>query len=449
MRWISTLATALAFSVGRGVSAAPNADLVEAAVLASADLIKYWQCPVPLRPDEALSRIYLEDENLYAVSDAGVVYAIDADVGLIRWSVPIAEPPSQVFRPCHATPADANEIVPPETYVASTSHLRVFHRRTGKLLGEMKLTFNPAGPPIADSQAIYIGSVNSRFYALKPIREGLTVLAPKKQGRKWFAIIMLPDGKRLYHEADSLAKVREWQRVWVEKLGGLQLERKAPLRLWQIDTEGNVKCQPAVVGRIAYIPSDGGRLFACGLANKRKKWSVTLPGGIFGKPLVGKRSVYVATAARSVYAMDRLDGTRRWKCHIPVPFKRNGYLTARLIYQPGEPAGIYAIDPKSGARKWSFDQASHFLAERGDRVYLFTPGQAIHQVDAKTGQAVTSMPCPAATLCVGNTRDETLYLAADDGRLMCIRPKGVPYLRRAKFERAAGGALRKSPWQKK
>ena len=80
MRWISPAVLALALAMGQPVSAAPAGDLVAGDVLASADLVKYWQCPVPLRPDEALSDLCLVDENLYALTDMGAVCAIDADV---------------------------------------------------------------------------------------------------------------------------------------------------------------------------------------------------------------------------------------------------------------------------------------------------------------------------------------------------------------------------------
>jgi len=435
MRWITPVMAALVLGGGGRVEGAPAQDLVSRAALAPAELDKYWQCPIPLRGGEGLSALYLEDENLYAVTDLGTVYAIDADVGLVRWSAFVADPPFEVFRPCHAMSKGAAHTM--ETCIASPKGLLVLHRRTGRLLIRMKLPFTASGPPISDGKSVYIGSVNNRYYALRPVREGVVLLEPKKKGLKWYGVIVLVDGKRLYHEAESLAKVREWQQGWLERLGGSHAEHRAAMMRWQIDTEGNVRGRPVVVDRIAYIPSDGGKLFAVSLYNKRKVWDVKTSGGIFADPLVGGGMVYAASTDRSLYAVDRIHGTRQWQCHVPSIIKRSGYITEKLIYLPGEPTGVHAVEPAAGKLLWSFEHALDFLAELKESVCLFEPGEAIQQVDIETGELIRAIPCPTASLSVGNTRDATMYIASRDGRLMCIRPEGVPYLRRAKFEAAA------------
>lgn len=437
MKWLSSLIALGAFAAGRSVSFAAETDLVDGQALAPAGLVKYWQCPVPVLADESMTHLFLEDAMLYALTDTGAVYAIDADVGLVLWSSSVAEPPHRAFRPCHSltqTPTGN-----PLTYVASSTNVSAFHRRTGRLEARMHLNFTAAGPPLVDSKGIYIGSVNNRYLALRPVHQGLMVLEPKKKGLKWYAVIVMNDGNRLYHEAKTLNEARAWQKDWVDRLGGPQLERKAAIMQWQIDTGGNVKARPAVVEGIAYIPSDDGQLIACDLSKKTKVWGVKVPGEILVDPLIGKGMVYFATTARCIYGVDRANGSTQWQCYVPVPLKRSGYLTKTLIYQPGEPTGIFAVDPVSGKLRWTVGQASDFLAEQGDTTYLFESGQAILQVETKTGELIRAIPCPDAALSVGNTRDTTIYLAGYDGRLMCIRPKDVPYLRRAQFEAAMRG----------
>jgi outer membrane protein assembly factor BamB len=434
MRRTSAAAIIAAISFNSSELHAGDDDLIEPDVLAPAGLVKYWQCPIPLRPAETILSISLENESIYALTDCGAVYAIDADVGLVRWSAVVTEPPFRLFRPCHAQTQDPKAAT--WVYIASPTQLRIYHRWTGRLLGEIRLRFTPSGPPYSDGQFVYIGSVNNRYYCLRLVPEGIAILEPKKRGLQWHAVVVLQDGKRLSTNAESLAKAREWQEEWIERLGGLQTEHMSAMTRWQIDTEGTVVGRPPVVNGIAYIPSDGGKLFACSLKGKRKMWEARATGGIFADPLIGKGMVIYASVDRSVYAVARLDGSRVWQCHLPLPLRRTGALTEKLLYQPGDPAGVYAIEPAAGKLVWSCDRAQQFLAEQDRTVHLFEPGQAIHQIDTGTGQIIRSMACPEAKLGIANTRDTTLYVADPRGRLMCIRPKDVPYLRRSRFESA-------------
>jgi outer membrane protein assembly factor BamB len=451
-------------SAGWCVSAASEGDLVDSTALATAGLVKYWQCPIPVRGNETLDRLSLEDDTVYAMTSGGAIHAIDARVGLIRWSTTVTEPPFRVFRPCHPISDDPNAAM--QTCVATTTHVMIYHRRSGRLLVRMKLPFKASGPPIADAEAIYIGSVNNRYYCLERVAEGLIAREPERAGKMWYAVFVLPGGKRLYYENTSLEKVRGWQQGWIDRLGGLQRERKAPVVRWQIDTEGNVKARPAVVKigprgnlatprrsaqgeakaqptaleNIACIPSDGGKLFVCGLFKKAKKWILTATGGIVTEPLVGHGMVYVASTGRSIYAAELASGNQQWQCYLPVPLNRTGTLTKTLLYQPGGPSGMYAIEPLTGKLRWAFDQAGQFLAEHEGTAYLFQPGEAVYQIDVTTGTTVRSMASPVAMVSVPSPHETTLYIASEDGRLMCIRPKDVPYLRRAQFEKALGGS---------
>ncbi len=414
-----------------------NEDLIPATALDEAKLTKYWQCPIPLDPDEQITALYLEDEMLYAATSLGALFAIDADVGLVRWSALVAEPPFEVFRPCH--PRADTRAARMRTVVASPMTIKVFHRLTGKLIAEMQPEITPSGPPVADEDTIYIGSVTERFVALRIVDEGIYAPTPKKKGLMYYAIIVLPDGERLYEEAESLAKARQWQREWVDRLGGLQTERKSAIRRWQFGSEGAVRSRPAVFERTAVVASDGGAVFAVGLYKRDLDWKETVPGGILAAPLLGDGKVYVATTERSIYAFDATRGTKRWQCLVPTPMRRNGALTKRMLYYPAEPQGLFAIDPKSGKHLWTFDRGHGFLAEYGDAVFVFEPGKAIHQVDVDSGELMRSIACPEATESVANSRDETLYVCSARGRLMCIRPENVPYLRRAQFDMAMRG----------
>ncbi len=445
MRRISSGVVALAVLAAGASQATGEADLVAPAELGPAGLVKYWQCPIPLPQSERMPRLYLEEEHLYAITDRGAVYAIDADIGLVRWSVPVAEPPYRVFRPCHPTSKEPDE--QRYTCLAGTTHLLIVNRRTGRYVGRMRLPFAASCPPMAVGKTLFIGSVNGRYCALRAVARGLVAPEPKqkKDGGKWLGFVLLPGGKRYHKEGGTREEVRKWQEDQLERLGGPQDDRKVALIRWRLDTKGNVRSRPAVADGVAYVPSDGGTVFACELENKSKEWVFETVGGVVAAPLIDRERVYIASLGGNVYAVGRGDGKPRWQCRLQTSLKRTGHLTGKLLYQPGEPTGVYAIDPKTGTLRWVCKQARYFLAEHDDAVFLLEPGRAIHQVYLETGETVRSMPAPSATVCVGNVRDATLYVASEDGRVMCIRPKDVPYLRRAEFDRRAGRPTATAP----
>ncbi len=430
MGWIS-IASLLTATLA--ADPASNAeDLVNSQALAKAGLVQYWQCPIPLRAGDEINALSLEDENLYAVTKGGAVYVIDADVGLVRWSAVLAEPPFSVFRPTHTRSEDPNMAV--RAIVATPTIVWVYHRRTGQLIAQVSLPFSACGPAISDGRFICVGGADGRYFCLKAVPEKITLTSPVRMGLRWHAAVILTDGKRLYHEASSEAKAKEWQEATVASLGGFNSTRHIGVVRWQLGTDGAVVASAGMMGKNIYIPSDGGAFFACTLSDKIKRWELRAAGPIITDPIVTKTGVFFASMDKCVYGLDRLEGTRLWQCHLPVPLAQSGYLGRKLLYQPGEPSGVYAIDPTSGKLVWSCPTATQFLAEGESVAYLLEPQTAIHQVNPSDGKVLLSIETPGVGFSAGNTRDATLYLAAASGRLLCVRPRYVPYLRRAQFD---------------
>ena len=111
-------------------------------------------------------------------------------------------------------------------------------------------------------------------------------------------------------------------------------------------------------------------------------------------------------------------------------------MAGRTVFQycPGE--GITALDADSGEVLWKNPEAEHFCCRNIDHVYLATGDHRLLVIDANSGQTEGRIRLPRDVVGVRNTRDETLYLASANGRVLCGKPAGTPHLTPAQLATA-------------
>jgi outer membrane protein assembly factor BamB len=360
----------------------PAADLVPLEGLAAAELTRYWQVTLPLAKDEELIAIHQVDEHLYGVTDLAVVFAIDADTGLIRWAQQPALPEFRVFAPTHRVSPDGER----QVVIGTGRDVRLFELRYGDARGRVPLPFAPSTPAVADAERVYIGSLNGRYYAYR-----------------------IDDG----------------------------------VRIWQVRTRGPISSRPLLHGDELCIASQGGRVYAAGSRDKVQRWVTDLGAVIHGDLAVGGKLVYAAAEDRYVYAMDRALGTKRWRRQLPAVLIDGPILAGDTLYQLADDAGVAALDPARGEIRWSRAGTFQFLARGPSRVYLRdAAGQGV-VLDNTTGQELARFASGAVELTLANPHDETLFFADRIGVVMCVRRTGAPALARGR--RAVAAAARPQP----
>ena len=81
--------------LGTGSTAAPRTDcaahIIDPVAAHAAGLTQYWEARLPLGRNDSLGTAYLVDDVLYITTDAGSIFALTADAGLIRWGAKLTE----------------------------------------------------------------------------------------------------------------------------------------------------------------------------------------------------------------------------------------------------------------------------------------------------------------------------------------------------------------------
>jgi outer membrane protein assembly factor BamB len=261
------------FALVVSASTAAAADFVSGAALGEANLVKYWQLQLPLDPGQELQRAYLVDDQVYACTTDGYVFAIHARTGALRWVQPVTQSRYVIPRPCHV----GNTVVfalPPE--------IRVFNRTFGDPIKRVSLRFPADSPPSTDGVRVFLGGVDRRMHAFdtenyfeawKVLTEGQVTSAAAFYGENLY--FASQDGR--VYACNSAEKTLAWKSATFGPItadlvatedGVFVASRDRSLYLfdviygqtrWRVRFSGSLYEAPVVIGDIAYqyCPLDG------------------------------------------------------------------------------------------------------------------------------------------------------------------------------------------------
>lgn len=373
--------------------ATTNTALVDDAGLQQLGLKRFWEAKMPLTGDDTLVDVQLVDEALYAISRDGLVFALKADVGLLRWGETLTERNHRIYPPRHLQQDGSSGPV----VIPTSIGMFILDRYTG----ETKLRFAPpfaiGGPAIGQNHMLFAGGADGRFYSLQ-----------------------------LDHPT-----------------------AKEPPKRWEVLAGGPVTAAPMFYdGDTLLFASQSGSVFSCLAGDKTYRWSFKAGGAIEGDPTVDDTGVYIASADRSLYKLNKESGERVWRARFPSPLKVGPVVAGGLVYQYCQGHGIAALDAATGAEKWRIPTARTLAAHSPAGDVILTEDSRLLVVEYETGKEFGAIEASGVAQAISNTRDDAVYLWGTNGRVMCVRLDDVPYLRRQQVM-AAQQDLNQSPNRKK
>jgi len=375
-----------------------------------AGLSAYWQVRVPLLPGERVEGVYPRDRQVYLTTNMGVLVAVAADTGLVRWQVSLAEHGSTIHAPFNVGSDPQTGYV----LVTTVSNLFLLEQLDGGVLLKLPLRLPPSGPAVTDGSRVFVGGNNGWLHAI-PLHDGFL---------KWRAEGNLID-----------------RTIWLNALGPsglIGVERPAPMGIWGGDWSlrlGSPVPSPVALsdGRL-YFATEAGRVFCVTSADKREIWSRQLRGGISGTVAVDAGGTYVAGTDHSLYCFAPGDGSLIWRYRMDGPCETGPVLTDDTLYQLSTGAGLYAVELPSGSLRWRLEEGRQLLARDGAVAYILA-GEDLAVVDNAIGRIRHRLAVGSADLAAVNTEDPAVYLCNSNGTLICLQPKLVPYLRQEQVRR--------------
>ncbi|MEE9294465.1 MAG: PQQ-binding-like beta-propeller repeat protein [Phycisphaerae bacterium] len=333
----------------------------------------FWDSSLPSGNDPVFSA-HLLDENLYVITKLGVIYAVQADTGLLRWARQLDETVYRDRAPTHvATPSDDGPVL-----FVTHSKVTAFDRYSGETFKELQLPFPAGGGAVADGFLMYVGSAGGEFYTLR-----------------WLCD-----------------------------------PRCIPLTRAHVDVNGVITSQPiAAFGRI-YFTTSVGEVYCVEPGGKVLRWAYATGGEVSSGIQVDDSGVYVASTNRRLYVLDPDTGRRIRSYRFPGPLFDRPAVVQRTCYQYCPPDGLFAFDVDTRRRLWVRPDAREFVARAAENLVLLTTTGDLMFAENQTGQVRGILDLPEDVIAVTNTRDNVLYLVGRDGGLLCAKPTGFDYLRR-------------------
>lgn len=366
----------------------PRADVIDLAAARRAGLTQYWEARLPIGRADSIRRTYLVDDALYVTTVGGSMFALTADAGLIRWGIALTEPDYTIYRPAHVLTCGAEYVIIP-----TTPQVLILDRYSGEIVRTFTTDFAAGSPAVGVGNWLFMGSADGHFYSVA-----------------WYLRDSMPDSIR-----------------------------------WKVRVGAPVTAAPVLYGEDKLLfASQSGTVFSCRAADKTFNWAFCIGGAILGDLAIDDSGVYVASSDRSLYKLDAENGSQIWRFRTASPLRDGPAVTSHTVYQHCPDHGLVAVDAYTGREKWRVDKGRAFVAHTQGRTAVLTDDRYLQLVDQETGKVQHAIDAGEFTSAVTNVHDDAIYLLHRNGRVLCLRPSGVPYLRPAQVT-AARDRLTVSP----
>ena len=366
----SLLALAVAPALGAG-------DFIDSSALHAAGLVKYWQLPLPLRPGQELGFSYLVDDQVYAATRDGYVYAIDARTGAIRWVKQVTTAGYPIRRPCHA--GGQTVFVTPPAFTQ-------YDRHSGRPIWNVETRFPTGSAAASDGLRIYIGGIDRRLYAFFPDQDFETWKA-----RAGGPIVSRPVllGKYLYfagHDGTVYACVAANKQFY-----------------WRARRVGLITADLAANETGVYVASRDHSLYAISPQDGGLLWRTRFSGPLYEPPSLTPEVVYQYCLEDGLAAIN---------------------------------AGTVGVEERV---RWTLPLGRKLLTADEQAAYVLSRDENILVAKLDDGELLHSIPVPGFTMGMPSPGVAALYLASEDGRIFCARKRGVPVVLAEEVRRASLG----------
>src|SRR5689334_4317619 len=176
-------------------------------------------------------------------------------------------------------------------------------------------------------------------------------------------------------------------------------------RLWKhkLDT---VVASPAISGKLLYLPSYDGRLYALSRSTGRTVWSHYLGGKLEGSPAIWHGRVYLGTQSpATMRAFSASTGRQLWSVSVSGPVKHGPALVGGRLFFGDYGGTMWCVDALTGHVVWSTHTAGLSGGLRSGqffstpavaygRVYIGNTDGKVYSFVAGTGQVAWSTTLP-------------------------------------------------------
>ncbi|HMO85710.1 MAG TPA: PQQ-binding-like beta-propeller repeat protein [Lacipirellulaceae bacterium] len=345
MLWM-TLALALADAWRTAPADAAGRMLISADEAARVGMERMWFAQAPVDPSRSrASSWYLNGDQLFCVTDSGLITALNAETGAEMWTAQVGQPGVPAFGP------EANDL-----YVGVVSGSRVYllERATGRLKWSRELGSAPGSGPALSADYLYVALVTGRV-------EGYEIADPAAQ--PWY----YQSKGRTFLRPTTTGNVVSWPTtegyVYVSAADDSRVR-------FRLETAGDIVTSPAEQAPYLYLASLDGYLYCMHERTGSEKWRYSTGDPIMSSPAIVEDRVYVASIEPALHCLDAATGSRLWSIRGASHFGAKG---KQRVYASDRYGNLMVLDADSGAlvgRLRTAEGLETLVNDQSDRVFL-------------------------------------------------------------------------------
>ncbi len=364
-----------------------------------------WRTYVPTESSrDGIYSIHLLGDQLIVQKRSGMVVSLNAETGVTQWRTGVGVP----YRV--TTPLGHNS-----RSIFAISGIRLFalDRATGAVQWQFTLPHAAAAAPAADDDRVYLPLSNRRLYV--------------------YELPLLPPPPGVLKDAPATSPTATNARVYATPE---QLAHE-PIRFLGDIEVGAFLEQPPLITTDRVIAADTlGEIvgFPKGQSNEAFRFSS-------GKPISAPLAqyghmVYAATNDFDVYAIDTTNGVLEWRMTADRLISRKPSVTDNDVYLAPFQGGLYRVERKTGLEVWRNAHADRFLAHNRLFTYALDRFGGMLVLDRARGTELSCLYVGDFVVPVANDQTDRIYLAANNGLIICLHDRDYSKPLRLRAEEA-------------
>jgi outer membrane protein assembly factor BamB len=356
-----------------------------------------WQATVPMdgRKD-GFARILIDNEDLLVLTRSGMLARINAETGKFYWK-------TRVGRPYTTTPTISANFR--SVFVVMNAEASSIERERGTQEWRMDLPTGLSAAPVVGE--VVVEKVTEDVYFFPGANNHLSayVLPPPEE---YLAGLSARDRR-------DLGK---------------------PRRLWSAESNLELTFQPLRTASILFAISPSGKGRAFNTRNGEEAYRFEAFGKVHSRPGQHGDDAYIGSDDGNVYALSLLAGKLRWRHTAGSSIRNTPAALDTDVFVTSDREGMARLDAETGDSKWKVaikgrvsstnPDADLFLAASERFVYALDFSGRTVILDRKRGTTLSRVDWSAWTIPVVNMVTDRLYLAANDGTIVCLHDQELP-----------------------
>ena len=327
---------------------------------ASGQVRRGWTYPTVASVDGSAA---VADGVVYVGDDNGIMYAIDADTGKLRWKI--------------STPGSGTSIVARPAVVGGTVYIGsenddvyALDAATDAIRWKVNTTGSVDSSAAVVAGVVYVGNDNNELFALDAATGHVRWTV--QTGDNVTSSPAVSDGTVYVGCEDDFVYAVNAATGHVR---------------WQRHTGGQVNSSPAISGGTVYVGSDDRKVYALDAATGAIEWTRLTAGKVDSSPAISGGTLYIG-GGNTVYALDAATGAIEWTRPTGGAVVSSPAVSGGLVYVGSDDGQVYALDAATGDVRWHVQtggQVNSSPTISSGMVYVGTDDDAVYALNAATG----------------------------------------------------------------